>query len=94
VLVYTSRTRHQQSARPYAAGAGLSAGSVTLGVPFYGRHTQTGDWKTFEDLAKEHPAVGVSGGGDEVAGYYFNGPDTIKEKVKMVGLGRHRMPFV
>ena len=42
------------------------------------------------DLAKEHPEVGVRGGGDEVAGYYFNGPDTIRKKVqaaKMMGVG-------
>jgi chitinase len=63
--------------------AGLPYPTVTLGLPFYGRHTRTGDWKTFEDLAKEHPAVGVSGGGDEVAGYFFNGPDTIRRKVQM-----------
>ena len=42
------------------------------------------------DLAQEHPEVGVRGGHDEVAGYYFNGPDTIRKKVqaaKMMGLG-------
>lgn len=60
--------------------AGLRMKSVTLGLPFYGRHVRTGDWKTFEDLTKEHPEVGVSGGGDETAGYFFNGPDTIRKK--------------
>lgn len=58
---------------------------VTLGLPFYGRHKRTGDWKTFEDLAQEHPEVGVKGGKDQVAGYFFNGPDTIRRKVDMVG---------
>ena len=66
-----------------AKEAGLPYPAVTLGLPFYGRHTRTGDWKTYEDLAKEHPEVGVSGGGDEVAGYFFNGPDTIRRKVRM-----------
>ena len=47
----------------------LPAAKVTHGLPFYGRHTRTGDWKSWEDLVQKHlPAEGV----DEVGGYYFN----------------------
>lgn len=87
-MSYDQPGRHSTSA--LAAGtlrnareAGLRLPAVTLGLPFYGRHVRTGDWKTFEDLAKEHPEVGASGGGDEVAGYFFNGPDAIRHKVQM-----------
>jgi hypothetical protein len=39
---------------------------VTHGLPFYGRHTRTGDWKSWEDLVQMHlPKAGV----DEVGGY-------------------------
>ena len=73
-------------------GAGiLPPELLTLGVPFYGRHIKTGDWKSYEDLVqmnaallKNRPEV------DEAGGYYFNGPGTIAKKVQLarsLGLG-------
>ena len=32
----------------------LPAEKLTLGVPFYGRHSGTGDWTTYEDLVQQH----------------------------------------
>ena len=38
-----------------AAAAGL-AQKVTLGLPFYGRHSSSGDWTTYEDIVQRyHP---------------------------------------
>ncbi|CAK0800476.1 unnamed protein product [Prorocentrum cordatum] len=31
---------------------------LTLGVPFYGRHSLTGDWVTYEDLVQQHHPLG------------------------------------
>ena len=74
-----------------AQGAGiLPAGLLTLGVPFYGRHTRTGDWKSYEDLVQAHAAIMRGGEADEAAGYYFNGRQTIASKVRLareLGLG-------
>ncbi|CAE7573304.1 Cht2, partial [Symbiodinium microadriaticum] len=34
----------------------LPTQQLTLGVPFYGRHSQSGDWSTYEDLVQQyHP---------------------------------------
>ena len=36
--------------------AGIPSHQLTLGVPFYGRHSRTGDWTTYEDLVQQyHP---------------------------------------
>ena len=36
--------------------SGLNSKKLTLGVPFYGRHSVTGDWTTYEDIVqKYHP---------------------------------------
>ena len=32
----------------------LSARQLTMGVPFYGRHSQSGEWTTYEDLVQKH----------------------------------------
>ena len=32
----------------------LPAAQLTLGVPFYGRHSRTGNWVTYEDLVQQH----------------------------------------
>ena len=37
-----------------ATAAGLPLSAVTLGVPFYGRSTKTGDWTTYEDIVQKH----------------------------------------
>mmetsp|Transcript_23123 Transcript_23123/g.58996 ORF Transcript_23123/g.58996 Transcript_23123/m.58996 type:complete len:349 (+) Transcript_23123:58-1104(+) len=61
---------------------------VTLGLPFYGRHMKTGEWKTYEDLVQQHAPLDVAT--DEAGGYYFNGPDLIERKTRhaaSLGLG-------
>ena len=66
----------------------LPAGLVTLGVPFYGRHTSTGEWKSYEDLVRMHALLPTD---DRTAdGYYFNGPALIERKTRLaadMGLG-------
>jgi len=57
----------------------LPARQVTLGLPFYSRHMHSGDWKTYEDLLKEH---NMPPGKDEVAGHYLNGVWTIERKTR------------
>ena len=66
----------------------LPAHQVTLGLPFYGRHVSTGDWKSYEDLVQAHAPLAP--GTDEAGGYYFNGPDLIMRKTRLareLGLG-------
>ena len=52
-----------------ALSAGLPPHKVTLGLPFYGRFVQGGDWRSYEDLVQAHhplaPATDrVAGDGD------------------------------
>ena len=69
----------------------LPAAQLTLGVPFYGRHVRSGEWKSYEDLVQAHTALQTATGDvDEVAGYYLNGRQTIATKVRLAreqGLG-------
>jgi len=58
----------------------LPPAKVTLGVPFYGRHVGTGDWKSWEDLVQAHAPAGDV---DEAAGYYFNSPVLIERKTAL-----------
>ena len=73
------------------AAALLPPRLITLGLPFYGRQIRSGDWKSWEDLIQQH--IGTLRGDparDEVAGYYFNGPQMIQRKVELaarLGLG-------
>ena len=70
------------------AAAALPSAKLTLGLPFYGRHSATGDWTTYEDLVQRHhplpldadavPAPG--GGGATIA---FNGGVTIERKTRL-----------
>ena len=71
-----------------AAAAGLPPAKLSLGLPFYGRHSRSGDWTTYEDLVQRHdplapsvnavPAPAPVGG--EIA---FNGAALIAEKVRL-----------
>jgi chitinase len=62
---------------------GLPAKKLTVGLPFYGRHSKSGDWTTYEDLVQKHALspeideVVVQGGIT-----YFNGINTIQAKTK------------
>ncbi len=59
---------------------GVAAEKLFLGVPFYGRSLEDGDVAmTYADIVRLHrPAPGI----DEVGGMYFNGIDTIQQKVR------------
>ncbi len=91
----------QHSSREFAARAvrlgadgGLPRRAMTLGVPFYGRHSRTGDWTTYEDLVQRHhpldraadavPAPEREGG----ATIGFNGVDTIVAKTRLAARER------
>eukprot|EP00054_Salpingoeca_dolichothecata_P011861 m.65795 g.65795 ORF g.65795 m.65795 type:complete len:207 (+) comp19666_c0_seq3:427-1047(+) len=68
----------------------LPIDKVTIGLPFYGRSIQTGDWKTYEDILKTLPEPLDTSLDETRDGYYFNGRDTITRKTEYVfnqGLG-------
>ena len=71
------------------SASGLPLSKLTLGVPFYGRHSGTGDWTTFEDLVQQHAplhprlnSVAAPAGGS-VGVIHFNGAELIARKVSM-----------
>jgi len=67
----------------------LPASSLTMGLPFYARNVKTGQWTTYEDLARDgkladRPDL------DQVGNDYFNGVDMIRRKTEYalsLGLG-------
>jgi chitinase len=67
------------------AAAGLRLAQLTVGLPFYGRHSMTGDWTTYEDIVQRHHPLPP--GVDEVptnnGSIHFNGVDMIRRKVTM-----------
>ena len=95
MMSYDQQGQHSTFAfaeRVAAQGARiLPAAQLTLGVPFYGRHVRTGDWKSYEDLVQEFSALQQPDGAvDEVGGYYLNGRQTIAAKARLArehGLG-------
>lgn len=70
---------------------GLPAEKLTLGLPFYGRHSQTGDWTTYEDIVQKYRITDADDSvreGGAVIG--FNGKSTIRRKTEealRLGLG-------
>lgn len=63
----------------------LPPGKLTMGVPFYGRHSETGDWTTYEDLVQRHPLAPDADSvpapkGRRAATIGFNGVATIERK--------------
>eukprot|EP00727_Mastigamoeba_balamuthi_P008685 m51a1_g4439 putative chitinase (926) ;mRNA; r:105031-109724 len=66
---------------------GVDPAKFTLGLPFYARHTTTGDWKTYADLQREHGPLDAKA--NLVADYYFNGPDLLRKKTAMAM--RHKL---
>ena len=89
----------QHASLEFALGAMAQGAKVlprhklTLGLPFYGRHSATGDWTTYEDIVqKHHPlrpgvdSVPAEGGGS----IGFNGRHMIENKTRAArsaGLG-------
>lgn len=63
---------------------GAPAEKILLGLPFYGRgYNGTIRWtkaKTYRNLAEGY---NLKPDQDSVAGFYFNGPQTIREKVRL-----------
>ena len=59
-----------------------AAGKVILGLPFYGRKIADRNQAiTYGEVRKKyHPAPHI----DEVEGWYFNGPTTIRQKIALV----------
>jgi GH18 family chitinase len=77
-----------QAALAGGAASGLPVGKLTLGLPFYGRHSATGDWTTYEDIVQQHAPLAASS--DTVpasqpgsAIIHFNGVDTIMRKTRL-----------
>merc|ERR1712232_981989 len=63
----------------------LPPSKLTMGVPFYGRHSQTGDWTTYEDLVQRHHPLDAKVDSVTVEGKAtigFNGVSTIGQKTR------------
>lgn len=64
----------------------LPAAKLTMGVPFYGRHSRTGDWTTYEDLVQRHdplePHIDSVPAQDGQGTIGFNGVTTIEAKTR------------
>lgn len=62
---------------------GLPADKLTLGLPFYGRHSRTGDWTTYEDLVQKYKLTDDMDSVQDSTGIiYFNGIKSIKKKTR------------
>ena len=79
-----------------ARAAGLPMHQVTIGLPFYGRNSVSGDWVTYEDLVQRHAPLDPAldrlpvPGGPADAFIGLNGRATIAAKTQLAvqeGLG-------
>jgi len=68
---------------------GMRADKLALGLPFYARSTQNGDWKTYEEIVREWRESGGDDadieemkGRDVVGEHYYNGYHLIAKKTK------------
>jgi chitinase len=89
MMAYDQTNGHHSSreftTRALAQGAGLlPREKVMLGLPFYGRHARSGEWKTYEDIAQQWPGKQDDDSVTDTAGdtWYFNGPSTIAAKTE------------
>jgi GH18 family chitinase len=65
--------------------AKLPMSRVTLGLPFYGRNSRTGDWVTYEDIAKKFNPLSLSSDialNEDDTQTSFNGVVMIMNKVR------------
>jgi len=58
----------------------LPRDKLTIGVPFYARHTRTGEAKTYQEILQMNPKLKPNS--DQEGPYYYNGFQTIKKKVE------------
>eukprot|EP01083_Nonionella_stella_P097092 272930_1 len=69
-----------------ALKGGIKPEKLALGVPFYARHIQTGDWKTYEEIVRDLREEGMSDyeirRKNIYKEYYFNGYNMILKKTK------------
>jgi chitinase len=66
-----------------ALNLGLPANKLTLGLPFYGRHSRTGDWTTYEDLIQKYSLNPDADTVKDATGViYFNGIKSIRDKTQ------------
>lgn len=62
---------------------GVPAGKLLLGLPFYGRgYTGSRPWSSAVSYKTLKERYRIAPGQDTVSGYYFNGVDTVRQKVK------------
>jgi len=94
LMAYNAQGRHatlehaRQTVHRYTRDIGIAPNRLLLGVPFYGRGiADRSRTMTWENIVRQfHPAADV----DEVDGLYFNGPETLRNKIRMAknaGLG-------
>mmetsp|Transcript_32337 Transcript_32337/g.60772 ORF Transcript_32337/g.60772 Transcript_32337/m.60772 type:complete len:345 (+) Transcript_32337:87-1121(+) len=57
----------------------LPSRKLALGLPFYSRHTRTGDWKSYDELLRLYGDE-METRSNEVEGHFFNGPFLIARK--------------
>eukprot|EP01060_Flectonema_neradi_P022702 TRINITY_DN30937_c0_g1_i1.p1 TRINITY_DN30937_c0_g1~~TRINITY_DN30937_c0_g1_i1.p1 ORF type:complete len:337 (+),score=42.46 TRINITY_DN30937_c0_g1_i1:67-1077(+) len=60
--------------------AKLPASKLAMGLPFYARNVETGDWTTYEDLWNQRGPLRPTR--NAVGKNYFNGREMIKKKVR------------
>jgi hypothetical protein len=64
--------------------SGLPASRLTLGLPFFGLNTKTGDHRSYAELLEDEPSLSRRPQDDMTSqSFYFNGPDTLVRKVAL-----------
>ena len=61
---------------------GTANSKITIGLPFYGRSIQDGDWKSYEDIVQQQTLTPEMNQVGHPTHQYFNGVDLIRQKVR------------